>query len=662
MTKLTNRQINDILLISIWWAILLLIAITLRGYYVPYDVPLWDSLNYQNEGLRLLRYWLDGDFSGAYRSFMETHSPGGALSYGLSFLIIGLNPIAPYIVSGLVGLGCIVAIYLLAIELGTSHRLAFWASLAYLTTPNFIYQNFLQTRNDFQAALLITISWVLVLRGIKSGCQKKVFLAGLVAGLAILSKSSAPGYILPILLVVAFAPKSFIHREKRERLKLSFYYICGTFLSSAWHYLPNLRKTIDYFTLWSDATIWKAAQYGLKSKWTDYLFYPENLAKTHLGMTLSIALIVGIGGLFLIRYANNSNTQLSRVNSSNDRSLILTLCVVLISWLILSATKSFSSLGDVPLLPMLVASTINLLHRVSIGISINKYILVLSLILGAGASLPSIPVIEKQFQQKSFSAFTNAITKFREEYGLKEDALMQVYSHPIYNIDAYKWSLLIDKQYKKSLPVTLGISNILFPEDPMVLGTKLERFPMLLISDYSGTIIGGETFHTFNRLHDEINRVLANNGAFIKIRRLELEDGKFPVYLALNKQYKTIAPVSTTADNWVLWGGEFDYFSYGPSVITWRGRSIRSVKEFVLVEGEDTKNPITFFLKKIDANGVFEYESEKIPGSLKLRRYRLAPSSASDVKPASELDQRPLAFYKPIFEIKSLGDTTSISK
>lgn len=218
--------------------------------------------------------------------------------------------------------------------------------------------------------------------------------------------------------------------------------------------------------------------------------------------------------------------------------------------------------------------------------------------------------------------------------------------------------MLIDPNFRDAIPNSLNrkITNILFPEEPSVIANKLIKIPLIITSKFSGEVIGGESFHTFNRLHESINREINESQQFIKINDIHLEDNKFPIQLLLNKNYSKLSAEHVTSDNWVLWNSNFEFFSYLPSKILWRGIPRGNIQEFQLKGADPSEFAIRFKYKGIGKDGVPEFESNAILGATKLRHYKLVPGIIQSPMEITNKDLRELAFYKLEVKIEKLSN------
>jgi hypothetical protein len=649
---INKEKSNDIILLITWSVVLCLCALTLKSYYLAGQPPLWDNLGYQLKSLHLLTDWLDGDFEKTVNSIYAARSPAYLLSLTTSFLLFGFNNFSPYIVSAFFGTGCMIIVYLLSCELGSSRRTAFWGVITLSLLPNFIYQNFLQTRNDFPVAFFITFSWFFLLRGIKNKDFRLAFLAGVLAGVGTLFKASTPGYVAWGILTLLVLPEKFTQTKIKDRMKLALLFVGGAVLTCGWHFLPHFGQTLNYYQTWGEAKTLMASQYNLQSNWTDYFFYLKNIIFVHLGEKVSLGITLA-GGLLWIRWLIIRRSIIfSKEHKKEESFVLLIFLAAMLPLIFLSWRESLSSLGDVPVLPLLAAAGITFLSKISIGITFPRFFLVALLPVLLILSISNLPIIEKQFSVKDTERFSYENMKIRKELGLGKTEMMQVFSHPIYNIDSLAWLWLMNPNTDRS-SVHKSIANhlLLFPEEAETIASKLNRFSLLIMSDVSGTVIQGEKFTTLNRLHFKINSALNKQGQFIKLRSIDLEDGRFPIHFMLNKNYSVLRPIQVTADHWVEWQGEVQYFASRPAKLIWRGIPIRKMDSFKLVDKDNPASAITLHLNEVLPDGRFEYQSKKIVPTKKLRTFIVTPESSNHLLAASMMDKRMLAFHKVETEV-----------
>jgi hypothetical protein len=644
-TTYSEETLRDILFLIAWGGVLYLCSLTLKNYYLNAQPPLWDNLDYQQRALYILKNWLDGNSQQAFESLYAENFPAYLFSIAISFLLFGFNPFSPYLVSAFFGVGCMIAVYLLSLELGTGKRAAFWGVLAFSTLPNFIYQNFLQTRNDFPLAFFITLSWILLLRGVKQKNIKAGFFAGVMAGIGTLFKASAPGYVAWGILAFLIMPEKYIQTSLKERIKLTLLFVGGAVLSCGWHFLPHLNQILSYYTIWGNAKTWVISQYNLQANWTDHFFYIKNIIFIHIGEKIFFIIIL-FGGLLLIRWFIKRDTlKFTKEKSKILPHILLVILAGLTPLIFISLRQSFASVGDIPTLPLLAAGGLAFINRISWGIIVPKFILFSLLPVCLILSISNLSIIEKQFSAKDIEMLSREAMNIRKEFGLGNTPMMQVFSHPIYNANSLAWLWLMNpKMNGDFVHQPTKQYQVVFPEDGETISSKLTRFPLLILSEFPGTAIDGEIFHTLNRLHPKINSALDKHGHFLKLRSLSLEEGHFPIHFMLNKNFSVLRSTNTTIDNWTKWGGEVQYFSLKKTKLIWRAMPIRKIDSFKLVDKDNNTSFAKMIFNKILPNGKYEYQSEMVPATNKLLTLILMPESLDRLLPASTDDKRMLAF------------------
>jgi len=647
-----NRR--DIILIIAWAIILTLCAFSLKKYYLNGQPPLWDNLDYQKRALHILTNWLDGDSENALKSLYTSRFPAYLFAIASSFLLFGFNPFSPYLVSAFFGGGCIVIVFLLSKELGATRRMALVGAIAFSLLPNFIYQNFLQTRNDFPLAFFIGLCWIYFLRSIKNENKKYAFLAGIFAGIGTLFKASAPGYVIWGILVFLLLPEKYNVLAIKSRFRLVAAFSIGAFFSCGWHFLPNFGNVLEYYKAWGKgASTWQAIQYNMQLDWTDYLFYPKNLIQVQLGEKVAIGLAVLMAALWVKNYLFKKSEKTSENNSKETKLLFLIFFGSLLSIIFVSFRRVFASIGDIPVLPIFVAGFIAYMSKLSFKVHTSSLWPLALLPFILMTSLSNLDIVERQFSGKDINALSYETMNIRKEFGLGNTPMIQVFSHPIYNVYSLAWLWLINPETDRNSihQTTKNRYQLMFPEDGETIASKLKKFPLLIISDFPGTTIQGEKFNTLNRLHSQINSAIYKQGQFLKIRSLNLEDGKFPIHFMLNKNFSVLSATHITEDNWVKWGGEADYFSLKQTKLIWRAVPIRKIESFKLVDKNNEASFIKMKLNKTLPNGKYEYKSETVPSTDKLVTFIVMPESSNLLLPASKMDKRMLAFNEVETEV-----------
>ena len=568
MTELNSEKIfssketlRDIILLTIWSGVLFLCALTLKSYYIAGQPPLWDNLSYQKQALQFLTNGLEGNWIESLNEVWDLIYPAYIISLAISFLLFGLNPVSPYIVSAFFGTACIVVVYLLSKELGANKRIAFWGVIFFSLLPTFFYQNFLQTRNDFPLAFFITLSWVFLLQGIKRKDIKLAFFAGATAGIGTLFKASAPGYVAWGILALSFLPEKYIQTNFKDRMKLGLLFLGGAVFSCGWHYLPHLDETLSYYSSWGNRNPWVISQYNLQLNWTDYFFYVRNIIFLHLGEKISLGITI-ISGILLIRWSIiKRSINLTEKQSKELPLILLVLTAGILPIIFISLTQSLSTLGDTPILPLIAAGSLAFVGRISYGIVIPKVFLISLLLVCLILSLTNSSLLFPTYpdQVKDIEKLSHSTLEIRKEFGLGKTPMLQIFSHPIYNADTLAWLWMINPKIDRNL-VPSNITQktqLAFPENSEGIALKLKkRYALILLSEFSGTTIQGETFATLNRLHSKINSQVYKQGQFLKLRSLDLAGGRFPIHFMLNKNFSALHSTQARTDNLTKWGGE----------------------------------------------------------------------------------------------------------
>ncbi len=267
-TNQTKEDLKNILILAVWSLVLFLIGDTFRTYYSMVEPPAWDNLTYQLEAIKIARTFMEGNFGFILSYFGENIPIGYVVSLAFSYILFGFVPSSPYIISALFGLGNLLIVYFLSVELNVRRSFAFFSCLILSTLTNFNFNNFLQTRNDFVLSFFIILFIFLLIRATKSSSVSLFFLVGVCSGIGTLFKLSGPGYFLWIYLLFLLIPNKKM--GFKLRLKNLTITVFGAFLACGWFYLPAFNKIIKYYSMWGDIS---QAMYYLKSFSDLYLFY-----------------------------------------------------------------------------------------------------------------------------------------------------------------------------------------------------------------------------------------------------------------------------------------------------------------------------------------------------------------------------------------------------
>jgi hypothetical protein len=653
-------EYRPVLWILAWWFFIALAANTVRIYHLGDFPPLWDNLAYQISGLNIARAFLESNFNLLVNSLADRGPVGYEVALGLSYIILGFHLFSPYVVSALFGALCLLVCYRLAIQLGARNDVALVGVLFLALLPGFIYQNCLQTRNDFAVAFFITLSWLLILQALERQDARRAFLSGITAGVGTLFKLSAPGYLLWGFILLLFFRLPGARTPFVTKAKYVILFALGAVLSCGWFYLPALPETWEYYALWSKMSEWRSAQYALHSPIDRILFYVRNLIVVHLSYPYAVALFLTLAGFIGYRLMTQKGAWAHAFRQWVSHSpFLLTLLAGVCAIIFLTLRGSLSSLGDVPVLLLLAAATIALVSQTVSSVRtgpVFSALLCITLVVGFFYSISHLH-LEKPQAGKDYSLFAQEIEDFRDSYALDTVPFLQVFSHPVYNADTAIWLWHMNRVYpparlKKSR--IMDRSKLFFPEVPELIAKKLEAIPFLMISERNAVEIGGEPFHTFNRLHAEINRALERGQHFVRKGTIVLDHGHFPIHLCINRNFAMFSPVEMTPDGWAEWGSRNEFFALGPVKLRWTGRPIREIKQIVLV-CEDSGENVALQLVNVLPDGRYQYESDTVMPSDQKRTYALM-ADAKHVIPASPQDSRKLAFRDVSTEVVFLNE------
>ena len=215
---------------------------------------------------------------------------------------------------------------------------------------------------------------------------------------------------------------------------------------------------------------------------------------------------------------------------------------------------------------------------------------------------------------KDYQEFANQIKGFRDSHGLEAVPFLQVFSHPVYNVDTAIWHWNMKRAYASTSLLNSRILDriqLLYPEIPEIIANKLAQIPFLIISDRNAVDIGGEPFHTFNRFHEGINSALQRQGQFIRRKSITVENGRFPMHFLINKNFSLFKSIDVTADGWVAWGSKIDLFALRPVKLRLKGIPIRQINKIRMVQA-DTGQTIDFSFVKVLSDGRYEYKNNKV--------------------------------------------------
>jgi len=642
---------KNLILLAVWSLFLFFIAKTFRAYYSMDIPPAWDNLAYQLEGVKLARSFFEGD-SSVIRSYFGDNVPVGYIFLlSVSYSVFGFLPESPYIVSALFGFGNLCFIYLISIELNVKRIYALLASLFISTLPNFIYNNFLQTRNDFALSFFILFFLYLLIISLKQKNVWLVFIAGIVSGIGTLFKLSAPGYFIWMYLLFLLIPND--RNDFMTRLKCFLIAGLGAIVTCGWYYIPSLKKILAYYSMWGS---FSQTQYKLFSFSDRFLFYFKNFISTHIGsnsiaiILLSI-LIVGILLNLIIKSYRDKQRELKESFQSSYLYLIVGSFFSVI--LFLTLNRSFSEAGDTPVLSILFILILVILNNLYSQIRVRKMILILFLVLpiSLGNSFSKIAK-EKLYSISEFETFVNQIQEFRKKYGMEEEKFLQVFSHPVYNTNAVAWYLHLTNRVPLNSLIKASIEiadwqSLSVSHDVAEMVRVVNKYPFIIVSNENPISFGGEYFVQVNLLNSEIKRQIFESGNYMCEDSFEIGKSKLPIRFCINKTYRQFKFLNKTTDGWLEWDAHASYYSSVSAKFLIKGIPSRDIKAFYL---EDIRTKEKFNAKFISVVNHSEYQYEiLLPPSTSVRTFKLLASNEQMV-PASKEDIRKLALLNTKIE------------
>jgi hypothetical protein len=533
--------------------------------------------------------------------------------------------------------------------LGASAHAALIGCLIFGSTPSFIFQNFFQTRNDYALATFYTWGWILLLENIRKPHYRKPLYSGMLFGFGTLMKLSAPGYVLWGLVAYGVRPLALRDYKTIQRRTLDIGILgLGFLLACGWHFIPALPEILNYHLVWShQMSQWQKVQYSLSSGSSFRLFYLKNFINVHLlGFFGAFVAVSAIGITLLAASKKSRNTLASWVRKEET---VLSILTVFTSITFLTLNRSISSLGDIPVLPIVVA----------LGIASFSSLLPPSVPQGlAGKFRPArvfafcIPLLLYSFYRlpiisfqtgTDFETYTAQLEAIIKQYNLNPKLGMNLFSHPVYNQDTFFWN------YVKGNHNLLGVGIPLSHMDVVEAGENVEKIAKVM-SNYQFIVVAkqpllqlnGEPFSPLNRFQSEVSSAVFKQGDFIPVSSFPIENGKFTFQVFVNKQVSVFSiaePKAIFTDGWIPWNAAFKLMSFQPVRLRLKGTSLKRINEVVLSDSDGT-----IILKAIgtDKNEtVFESEIIK-PNQGRTRTLILSPRTPED-KVKIENDPRPLA-------------------
>lgn len=645
--KIQKEDKKNIFILALWSIVLFLIAKSFRAYYSMDVPPAWDNLAYQIEAIKIARTFIEGNANIMLSFFGENIPIGYIFSLAIGYILFGFESSSPYIVSALFGFGNLLIMYFLSVELKVRRSFAFFSCLIISTLTNFLYHNFLQTRNDYALSFFIILFVFILIRAVKISSSSLFFLAGVFSGIGTIFKLSAPGYFFWIYLLFIIIPNNKM--SFRLRAKNLLFSMLGAFLACGWFFLPALSKIVKYYSMWGEIS---QAMYYLKSFSDLYLFYLKNLVLLQLSPIISISLVfVFLGGLFLgvlIKSIKNFKVEFLTLVNTAEIYLIIGSYLMVICFLTLN--KSYSYGGDTPVISLMYVFLIVIFNAVFYYLKFDKNYFYILIILFLSVTLfRNYKKISNQYIYpiSEFTEFVSKTKQFRNKYLLNDVKFVQMFSHPVYNSLAVIWNLHLTNQERVkdlilSTPSTEESFFLDHSQSVPDLVKILSTYPFLILPGEDPIQHGGEYFSPINIHSSEIKDQILKSGIFECEETFTFGKKPFPLNFCLSKSHRTFKFSKFSGDGWLEWGSNATFFSVKDVVLKMSVNPLRIYKTFYLLDMDDNKKYFAKLTALASSTTQYEYEI-RLPGKKTIQKFQLL-ADPNEMSSASSLDPRKLAF------------------
>lgn len=302
-------------------------------------VPLYiDQVQYLNQTYKMYDLLLHGDIRGMLSYGLSTGGNGGMKFIGVIFLalfgysrlsLLSLNFIFFYLMQ------LALFFYLYCAAKSFSLGIAGCGMLLLVKTTFVQIGDMLDYRWDFSAFCVYTIWLCVMLIAVAKQNRKLWNLSALAAGFLVFIRFNTIVYVGIVLIIywgVNFASdknKKFIFLIK----EIMGYVLLGI-LGGGWFLLINLKNFIGYYYhayTSTDQVLW---QLGLTG-WDNLIYYPQGVIQTHLGVVLSVILmmctIISLIILFLRKI---------KISISDKNSILLVVTAIFIPLIVLTVSKN----------------------------------------------------------------------------------------------------------------------------------------------------------------------------------------------------------------------------------------------------------------------------------------------------------------------------------
>jgi hypothetical protein len=573
---------------------LFLLACLLIGYLhyraegsVRGDIPAdSDSLAYQNRALSDLCAQMQGRLS-PHEFFYGSQEinflpPLHKWSLQLGYVVLGLDNLAPYAVSGLWMVVAAFAVFLIVRWITQDGAFAFAAGLLLLGQPASLSWGFMGSRNDWPAAALCLLGfWCLIAsdlgrhRTLMAGC-------GLFWGLGLLTKASLVGYLaLPVLVLAADAirRRKELSRAQAENVVVA---VLAAALVCAWFYAAQYRDVLYYYSFWPTVNaVNERLQYHLDSEAARRLFYIHNWP-VQMGR-LAIA-VTAIGLVGIVRLLATRRPPMDPIRRA---AVAWALVFALAPYLILMPRGDYSPTADINMVPFqLIVGMTGVWALVASSawrMAVARTLLVAALLIDAARVIEHGS--ERVYAGVDPVRAVHELGDLLERHRYREWRLYELYEDIYFNAATVVNVIYRDPILRSRFDVSVARLRLDLKVSPAVCARDrywglAEGANILLVTDQPK----GPLWRTVNRQWAELRRLVAADERFSLLGVLHPYDDGTGVEV-WGRQF---ASLQTDSDGWLLRGGTLTVSARtGPRPLLIRGIPAgESVRDLWLVSPE----------------------------------------------------------------------------
>jgi hypothetical protein len=257
MLAILTERSKNIHLIS-----LLVILFSVRFINLgSFDLQSWDEALYavRAKSIYFFNCFLDQSAYSIGGLYSATHPPLYVWFTTLSFYIFGISEFSVRFFSAFFGLGSMLMIYLIAKNLFNS-KVAFFSTLFLLVNPFFSFWT-MQGQFDVTLSFFSSAIFYFYIKSTEESSNNSIVLAGLLLGLALMTKLFVASYILIVILVYeGFGKNKF---NWKNILKL---FCISAIVALPWHLFMMLsHSNFDILFFLKQAQLYERTFYGIEA-------------------------------------------------------------------------------------------------------------------------------------------------------------------------------------------------------------------------------------------------------------------------------------------------------------------------------------------------------------------------------------------------------------